>query len=79
MSDDERIEVNDMAPMETGSSERELYSVLEVARRLGISRAEVAREIARRRLASVKLGRRRLVSRAQLAAYVERLERSVGA
>lgn len=55
--------------------ERELFSVLEVAQRLGISRAEVAREIARGRLESIKLGRRRLVSRTQLNKYITSLER----
>ncbi len=54
---------------------RELFSVLEVAERLGISRAEVAREIARGKLESIKLGRRRLVSRAQLDRYIISLER----
>lgn len=62
-----------MATMVSGP--RELLSVMEVAERLGISRAEVAREIARGRLDSIKLGRRRLMSRAQIARYIERLER----
>lgn len=54
---------------------RELFNVADVAVRLSISRAEVAREIARGRLSSCKLGRRRLVSRTQLAEYIQRLER----
>ena len=63
-----------MTTSKTGD-EREVFSVLEVAERLGISRAEVAREIARGRLESIKLGRRRLVSRAQLNRYIASLER----
>lgn len=59
----------------TPNDERELLSVLEVAARLNISRAEIAREIVRGHLESIKLGRRRLVSRAQLGRYIAWLER----
>lgn len=56
--------------------ERMLLDLNTVAFALSLSRAEVEREVARGRLASVKRGRRRLVSRAQLAAYVAQLEQS---
>lgn len=54
---------------------RRLLDLGSVAYMLSLSRAEVEREVARGRLASIKHGRRRLVSRSQLEAYIRRLER----
>lgn len=50
----------------------ELYSLAEVARRLGLSRASITRAVARGDLATLTVGRRRLVSESQLAAFIVR-------
>lgn len=57
------------------AAERMLYDLGTVAFLTSQSRAEIQREITRGALASVKRGRRRLVTRDQLAAYVRCLER----
>lgn len=54
--------------------ERLLLDLNLVAFLTSLSRAEIEREIARGTLPSIKRGRRRLVTRAQLEAYVRRLE-----
>ena len=64
------------APQHDGQPdlERLLLDLNTVAFLTSLSRAEIEREIARGALASIKRGRRRLVTRAQLDAYVRRLE-----
>lgn len=52
-----------------------LYTLDDVAQVLRISRAEVERAIARHVMASVKVGRLRRVTHAQLQAFVRDLER----
>ncbi len=56
--------------------EQLLYTLDDVAQALRVSRAEVERAVARGACASLKIGRLRRVSRTQLLAYVERLERA---
>jgi excisionase family DNA binding protein len=55
--------------------ERMLFTAPEVAIALGVSRAHVDRMIQAGKLASVKIGMLRRVTRAQLEAYIAQLER----
>lgn len=55
------------------NSERDLYPIPDVAHRLGISEANVWQLVADGRIASVKLGRRRLVPRLALESFVASL------
>lgn len=55
--------------------EQYLFTLDDVAQALRLSRAEVERAVARRTLASVKIGRLRRVTRSQLEAFVASLER----
>lgn len=52
----------------------ELYSLAEIARRLGLSHVSVRRAINRGDLKTLTVGRRRFVSESQLAAFI--VERS---
>lgn len=52
----------------------QLFNLTTVAQILSISRAEVERKVSSGELPSIKLGRRRLVSRRALAEYVAWLE-----
>ncbi len=56
------------------TTEPELMTVEEAARRLAISRSKAYEEIAAGRLHSVTLGRSRRVPRAAIADYVAKLE-----
>jgi excisionase family DNA binding protein len=58
-----------------------LYPVEEAAQLLGIGRSALFELIGRSELESVKIGRRRLIPRAAIDSYVERLraERTVSA
>jgi excisionase family DNA binding protein len=56
----------------TGTTERRALSVEEAARAVGISRATLYRLVAQRRLATVKIGSRRLVPVAALDSLLEK-------
>lgn len=56
-------------------SEKVAYSIDEAAYALGLGRTTVKKLIATGRLASVRVGRRRLIPRSALVDYVERLAR----
>lgn len=60
--------------MTTATDERMLFDLVEVAERLHIGKRKVEALIADRQLGHVKVGRRTLVTRRQIDAYVERLE-----
>jgi excisionase family DNA binding protein len=54
-------------------SERLAYPIPEAAEQLGVGRTKLYDEIAAGRIATVTIGRRRLVPHAELAAYLDRL------
>lgn len=54
-------------------TDRVLYDVAAVQRVTGLGRSKIFEEIAAGRLASVQVGRRRMVTRAQLEAWVAQL------
>lgn len=56
------------------ATDKPLYSLTEVCQLTGIGRTKLLEEVYSGRLGSVNVGRRRLVSRAQLAAWVAALE-----
>lgn len=57
----------------TSADTRRLLRLDEVAQRLSVSRRHVERLLARSEIRSVRLGRRRLIAEADLAAYVDQL------
>lgn len=59
------------APQAVDTARDRLYSVGEAAERLGIGRTLAYAEITAGRLASIKIGRRRVVPAGAIAAYVE--------
>jgi excisionase family DNA binding protein len=60
-------------------TERLLYPLLEAAELLGIGRTLLYEELAQGRIEAVSVGRRRLIARDELLAYVERLRELSGA
>lgn len=62
--------------MTVATDERRLFDLVEVAERLHVGKRTVEVLIADRQLGHVKVGRRTLVTRGQLDAYIERLEES---
>jgi excisionase family DNA binding protein len=58
--------------------EARLLNVEEVQARLNCGRSTVFELLKKRDLRSVKVGRRRLVSEASLAEFIERLDRQAG-
>jgi excisionase family DNA binding protein len=60
-------------------TERLLYPLTEAAELLGIGRTLLYEELAHDRIETVTVGRRRLIPRQALEAYVERLRESNGA
>lgn len=64
----------DYVESEAVSAPREAYQVREVAALLGLPQSTVYEHIYRGKLPAIKIGRYRLVTRRQLAAYIARKE-----
>jgi excisionase family DNA binding protein len=65
-------------PAELAEQVARLHHVESVMERLGLGRSKVFELIASRRLRSVKVGRRRLVSEAALVEFIESLDGGSG-